>query len=326
MEKVPYSFGYLLQGELVQDEDTARLIAKRAWLQLQDYLWRQDERLKAATLNVPVALDQDPEILGCLQRARQQLDYLKSSEKTLEYLKNSEATENRQEDIPGYFESARKTARVGWILDQVTSDNPLTVLDVGAGWGEISVELARRGMHVTAISPFEAGTSHAKSLQESEALTIEWLHGIFETFPFKPNTFDVVVATEVIEHVRDDLSFLQKCVDAARVAVIVTTPFGAVERGFYGDFDYRLPRGQHVRSYSSGAIKFLISQLKGVDRLIDAQVVSGGQNRFGAPIQNICIRINKLPQKEKIKEPEVPHGDQEVETGGKLLHPSFRRS
>ncbi|XP_064473714.1 ubiquinone biosynthesis O-methyltransferase, mitochondrial-like [Ornithodoros turicata] len=93
------------------------------------------------------------------------------------------------------------------------------ILDVGCGGGLLSEPLARLGARVTGIDPtpgsIDAARKHAdldpdiRDCVQYEAVEIEKLMG-------RPDKFDAVVASEVIEHVQNFSHFVKSCVDLTK--------------------------------------------------------------------------------------------------------------
>ena len=79
----------------------------------------------------------------------------------------------------------------------------LTVLDAGCGGGLLSEPLARLGARVTAVDAdpraIDVATSHARDA----GLDIDYRRATVEEVAANGETFDVVVAMEIIEHVPD---------------------------------------------------------------------------------------------------------------------------
>jgi len=76
------------------------------------------------------------------------------------------------------------------------------VLDLGAGLGGLSTELAVRGAEVVAIEPGAMWrTITAERLRESGAGTV--VGAVGEHLPFRSGSFDVVISLQVLEHVLD---------------------------------------------------------------------------------------------------------------------------
>jgi 2-polyprenyl-6-hydroxyphenyl methylase/3-demethylubiquinone-9 3-methyltransferase len=86
------------------------------------------------------------------------------------------------------------------------------VLDVGCGGGLLSEPLARQGAHVTGIDARPAHIDAAKAHDDSqEGLRLDYCAQSLEGYAQSnaAASFDLVIAFEVIEHVRDPLAFLK---------------------------------------------------------------------------------------------------------------------
>lgn len=89
----------------------------------------------------------------------------------------------------------------------------MKILDVGCGPGSITVDLAkrvRRG-HVTGVDfteePFEAGRALATS---QKVANVEFKVGDIHKLPFENETFDIVHAHQVLQHIRDPVQGLKE--------------------------------------------------------------------------------------------------------------------
>lgn len=88
----------------------------------------------------------------------------------------------------------------------------LRVLDVGCGGGILCEPLARLGAEVTGIDPVQENIDAANAHAEGMGFSITYLPCGVEDLPDDLPLFDVVVASEIIEHVSDPQSFLEACV------------------------------------------------------------------------------------------------------------------
>ena len=79
----------------------------------------------------------------------------------------------------------------------------LRVLDIGCGGGILSEPLARLGARVVGADPSESNIAVAKRHAERAGLSIDYRAGAAEALAQSGETFDVVLAMEVVEHVAD---------------------------------------------------------------------------------------------------------------------------
>lgn len=101
----------------------------------------------------------------------------------------------------------------------------LSVLDVGCGGGILSEPLCRMGGTVTGIDVTEKLIGVAKLHAEQSNLTIDYRHTSAETLADNGEKFDVVICSEVIEHVptpQDLVTTLSKLVKPNGIVFIST--------------------------------------------------------------------------------------------------------
>jgi 2-polyprenyl-6-hydroxyphenyl methylase/3-demethylubiquinone-9 3-methyltransferase len=79
----------------------------------------------------------------------------------------------------------------------------LRVLDIGCGGGILSEPLARLGAGVVGADPSESNIAVAKHHAERAGLSIDYRAVPAEALAQSSETFDVVLAMEVVEHVAD---------------------------------------------------------------------------------------------------------------------------
>lgn len=107
-----------------------------------------------------------------------------------------------------------------------------TLLDVGAGPGTITVDFARRVAHVTATELDDDALSLSRDLARQEGLhniafEVQDVHSL--TFP--DDSFDIVHAHQVLQHVADPVQALRELARVARPGGVV-----AVRDADYGGF------------------------------------------------------------------------------------------
>lgn len=86
----------------------------------------------------------------------------------------------------------------------------LSVLDIGCGAGLLCEPLAALGASVTGIDASEVSINIAKAHAKQSSLSIEYLHTLAQDLSLD-RQFDIVLNTEVIEHVEDQQGLVDQC-------------------------------------------------------------------------------------------------------------------
>lgn len=137
------------------------------------------------------------------------------------------------------------------------------VLDVGSGFGRHVFECARRGAHVVALDHAAAEVVQTRdtlaAMVEAGEITADKLIGVLRgdacRLPFPDATFDVVITSEVLEHIQDDVTALAEMVrvlkPGGRFAATVPSWFPELVNWRLSD-EYHAPKaaGGHVRIYT----------------------------------------------------------------------------
>ena len=102
------------------------------------------------------------------------------------------------------------------------------VLDIGCGYGYGSNHLAQIADHVTGIDYHTPAIEFAKEKYRRDNLTY-LQHDANEPLPFEDNSFDLIVSSEVLEHIRNQRELLGeiKRVGKKGKFVIIKTPQSA---------------------------------------------------------------------------------------------------
>ena len=91
--------------------------------------------------------------------------------------------------------------RVKQIFRELKNIRGKKILDVGCEAGYITMRLAQKGAQVTAIDLIEEPINELKLAIKGKKLKLKLQVADATKLPFKPNSFDIVLATEVIEHI-----------------------------------------------------------------------------------------------------------------------------
>lgn len=94
----------------------------------------------------------------------------------------------------------------------IRSEEPLrglTILDIGCGGGVLSEPMARLGASVTGLDPADKNLAVASQHAQQQGLSIDYRPSRVEELAENGETFDVVLAMEVVEHVADVNAFVE---------------------------------------------------------------------------------------------------------------------
>jgi SAM-dependent methyltransferase len=159
----------------------------------------------------------------------------------------------------------------------------LHILNAGCGSGELSLQLAAAGHRVLGIDPSPDYIDLAR--RNAEQIGVEncsFLVSSIEDFDTE-ETFDCVVATDVLEHIEDDVTAFEKLVRLVKPdgIVLITVPAGQWLFGFH---DEALG---HYRRYSRGQLRKLVSPRCRIEAL----------RYFGFSLIPVCYLYSKLLRK-----------------------------
>ena len=108
--------------------------------------------------------------------------------------------------------AARRTKLIAYQRDNLLPLDGCKVLDVGCGGGLLAEPLCRLGAEMTAIDASQGAIDVAKAHAVSQGLSITYQNIPIETLANTPTMrekFDLVYASEIIEHVNNRHQFLQ---------------------------------------------------------------------------------------------------------------------
>jgi SAM-dependent methyltransferase len=141
------------------------------------------------------------------------------------------------------------------------------VLDLGSGTGELTAEIAAVAGHPVGAEVAEAPLARARARHPELEFRLVPLDG---PLPFDDGVFDVVWASEVIEHVADTARWLS---EVRRVLVpggrlLLTTPsHGRLRLALAGVERFSEPLGDHLHLYTKRSLRDVLSEL-GFDGIV----------------------------------------------------------
>ncbi|MDP1743517.1 MAG: class I SAM-dependent methyltransferase [Candidatus Amesbacteria bacterium] len=180
-------------------------------------------------------------------------------------------------------------------LAPLISGNKKTILDYGCGVGTIDFYLASKGCSVLGVEMSKKAIDACNA--SSEAIGVSTL-AKFDSINKKiSRTFDIVICSEVIEHVPKDMNLLIKLSKNLKKGgdLVVTTPSvnsPLYRLGLANEFDKRVG---HLRRYNS---EDLANQIKSIGFKINNQKKEEGILRnslFLFPFLGWIIRFLKGP-------------------------------
>ncbi|MER7548030.1 methyltransferase domain-containing protein [Spirillospora sp. NPDC127506] len=140
------------------------------------------------------------------------------------------------------------------------------VLDMGCGAGRHAFELYRRGAHVVAFDQDAEELAGVEKMFGAMRLageapadaTAETVQGDALDLPFPDDHFDAIIASEVLEHIPDDMRAMRELLRVLRPGgrLAVTVPSWLPERVCWAlSEDYHTAPGGHVRIYTRAELE-----------------------------------------------------------------------
>ena len=127
--------------------------------------------------------------------------------------------------------------RIDWMVDQARGPR---ILDLGCSEGVLEILLARKGFNVTGVDINAEALAFARDLlarePEEVRARVRFIHGDLAQARLLDDRFDTLVMGEILEHLEDPQTLLNRSLDLIRPdgRVIITTPFG-----YHPDEDHR---------------------------------------------------------------------------------------
>ena len=145
--------------------------------------------------------------------------------------------------------ACRKFERQPKQLDSLAG---LRILDIGCGGGILSEPLARLGASVIGADPSQSNIEVARQHAKDAGVEVDYCATTAEALAAATETFDLVLAMEVVEHVADPALFVRCCAQLTRpgglmVAATINRTLKSFALAIVGaEYILRwLPRGTH---------------------------------------------------------------------------------
>ncbi len=138
-------------------------------------------------------------------------------------------------------------------------------LDVGCGTGRVSFALAERGFEVMGIDKEERVINIAKKFTSKGSLNPKFEIADFLDPSFvKPELFDLVVSSEVLEHIKDYNIIIENIYKTLKPGgrVIITVPYDERKWSVLDEY------GGHIRRYTIPQIKRDLSRFTNIKIMI----------------------------------------------------------
>lgn len=143
-------------------------------------------------------------------------------------------------------------ARYQLVLDQIDNYEGKRILDVGCGDGALTYLISKNGGYVTGVDLSEEAINFAKE-KTKQCGNIKFIKASAYDLPFESKSFDYVISSDAIEHLRDPEKMLSemKRVYNGVGKVVITTPLRFTE----------LPLDKmHIREFFESDFRDLLNQ------------------------------------------------------------------
>jgi SAM-dependent methyltransferase len=160
--------------------------------------------------------------------------------------------------LPPELEPPDFARRLEFLLGEVRVGEH--VLDLGCGDGHFTAELAHAQAHAVGAEVADAALERARSRAPELDFRLVPIEG---PLPFDDGSFELVWASEVMEHVADTARWLSEVRRVLRPAgrLLVTTPsHGRVRVAFGGLARFSEPLGDHLHLYTRGSLRDVLAE------------------------------------------------------------------
>jgi SAM-dependent methyltransferase len=166
--------------------------------------------------------------------------------------------EDLWERLPSELEAPDFELRRAFMLEDVAPGD--RVLDLGCGAGQFTRELAAAGARPVGVEVAEAALERARASAPDLDFRLAPIDG---PLPLPDASFDVVWASEVIEHVSDTATWLSEInrVLAPGGRLLLSTPsHGRLRVALHGVEHFSEPLGDHLHLYTAGSLRTVLGE------------------------------------------------------------------
>lgn len=163
------------------------------------------------------------------------------------------------ERLPGELESPDFELRRHFLLSEVKGGE--RALDLGCGTGTFTAQLASAAARAIGVDVAQGALSRARAAHPELDFRLVPIDG---PLPFADGEFELVWASEVLEHVADTQSFLLEVrrVLAPQGRLLLTTPsHGRLRLALLGIERFSEPFGDHLHLYTRRSLIDALSQV-----------------------------------------------------------------
>lgn len=131
-----------------------------------------------------------------------------------------------------FWFNANQGARFDLVLKHLGEVEGKTVLDLGCGDGALTRLICKKKTKVIGVDNQELGLKFAKEILDKEKLKAELILADVCDLPLADNSADFVVASEVIEHIREPEKLVKEIYRVLKPCgkAIITTPYRLTEK------------------------------------------------------------------------------------------------
>ena len=160
--------------------------------------------------------------------------------------------------LPAHLEAPEFELRGALLQRELRAGNRM--LDLGCGAGQFSALAAASGAVVTGVDVAEVALARARAAYPQLDFRLVPFSG---PLPLEDCSFDVIWASEVIEHVADTATWLSEArrVLAPGGTLLITTPaHGRLRLLAHGIERYSEPQGEHLHLYTARSLRSLLEE------------------------------------------------------------------